>query len=699
MVSTGLQFTLKTIILPPQTFSVVAFEFHEAFSSPFILHVQLASADPAIDFSDVLDEDASLTIWQNGVPQRSITGLVSDFEQGDTGFHRTRYSMVIRPHLWRTTLRRNSRIFQQQDIQTIIDTLLQENGRIACVYAFRYPHPAREFCVQYQESDFEFLQRLTAEEGIFYYFEFEEGKHQVVFTDDASAQSDGAVLPYNPHKSAQAKERCISTFRRSERVRTSKVMLKDYTFKNPVWPAEFKREGQKLNSQRSAYEYYDYPGRFKDERAGSDFTRYRVEALRNDAHLGEGESNDIRMQPGELFTLHSHPRLDLNSRWQIISISHTGIQPQALEEEAGEGGTTLTNCFSFIPFSQTWRPAPLPKPRVEGPQIAVVTGPASEEIYTDNFGRVRLRFLWDRYAKDDDTSSCWIRVSQAWAGKGWGFIAIPRIGQEVLVDFLDGDPDQPIVTGRTYHANNMPSLSLPGSKTQTAFRSNTHKGSGFNELRFEDENGRQEVYIHAEKDMNTKVKHDRTTQVDNDHTETVDGYQTVNVKKSQTINVNQNESETVGGNQTLTVKQNQAETVFLNKAESIGIAKALTVGSAYQTTVGMVMNTSVGLSQSSQVGLTKSLVVGKSYSFSSGESVTYSVGTKKTETVGKVSIHDVGEHFELVCGKAKIVLTKDGGIFLKGEHIELQANNALNGDANLTQWNCGASQAPPDAPE
>ncbi len=529
----GLQFTLTAVGLPPQTFVVSDFSMTEMLSSPFVLNVGLASADPAIDFSAVLDEDATLFVWREGVLQRSITGMVASFEQGDTGLHQTRYSMVIRPALWRTTLRRNSRIFQQKTIEDIITTLLKENGITDVAFGLRYPHPAREFCVQYQESDFDFIQRLAAEEGIFYYFEFTEGKNTVVYADDVGTMPQGVTLPYNPGVAAQALELCVTTFTRSAQVRTAMVQLKDYTFKDPQWRGTFDKQANELQNQRPDYEHFDFPGRFKDETHGKDFTRYRLEALRNDANLGQGQSNDFALHPGKLFTLTSHPRADLNHQWQVLSVAHSGSQPQALEQESGGQGTTLSNQFTFIPHTQTWRPSPMSKPAMDGPQIAMVVGPAGEEIYCDEFGRIRLQFLWDRYGESNDNSSCWIRVTQPWAGQGWGMLAIPRIGQEVVVDFLHGDPDQPIVTGRTYHANNIPPGSLPASKTQMAFRSKTHKGEGFNELRFEDAKGGEGLHLHAQRDMETIVKNDQSLTVES-------GNRTLNI---------------LAGNETKTVKQ------------------------------------------------------------------------------------------------------------------------------------------------
>jgi len=642
----GLQFTLTASGLPPQTFAVVDFTLSEALSEPFLLNVGLASANPAVDFAAVLDKNATLMVWREGVMQRSVTGMVASFEQGDTGFHQTRYSMVIRPALWRTSLRRNARIFQMETVESILSTLLKENRITDFAFAFRNPHPAREFCVQYQESDFDFIQRLTAEEGIFYYFEFSRGKNTVVYADDVGSLPKDATLPYNPNVAAQAQELCITTFTRSAQVRPATVQLKDYTFKNPRWPAQFNREASDLSNQRADYEHFDFPGRFKDEQHGQDFTRYRLEALRNDASLGKGQSNDASLQPGQLFSLTRHPRPDLNHAWQIQRIEHSGKQPQALEQEAGEQGTHLSNSFSFIPHTQTWRPTPLPKPAMDGPQIAMVVGPAGEEIYCDEYGRIRLQFLWDRYGKNNDTSSCWIRVTQPWAGQGWGVLAIPRIGQEVVVDFLHGDPDQPIVTGRTYHANNIPPGSLPGTKTQMAFRSKTHKGEGFNELRFEDARGSEELFLHAQKDMKTKVLHDRTTTVDNDHSERVGGNQTVTVAKNQTT--------TIVENHTHTVKKHKLESVLLTSTEIVGGIRSLAVTGMYDITVGAEMLTAVAFDQTEFVGMSKSVDVVNSLKVSAGEVI------------------------ELICGQSSIKMNKDGKVTITGTEFVFSASGQVN---------------------
>ncbi|UXN36534.1 type VI secretion system tip protein VgrG [Avibacterium paragallinarum] len=550
---TGLQFTLEALSLPATTFSVISFELREGYSEPYCLTVHLSSSLDAIDASQVLDQKVKFTLWQSGKVERVISGIVSSFTEGESGFEQTHYFLEIRPALWRSTLRRNSRLFQQKNLQQILTALLNEHDIPHYAFAFTDSHPAREFCVQWQETDFDFIQRLTAEEGIFYYFEEKEGIETLVFSDNAETLSSPLASPYNPNKTAQLQEQTVGQFLKRTQVRHSRAVLKDYTFKKPDWVAQFEQSATEGEGQRQGYEHYDYPGRFKGSEQGKAFTRYRLESLRRDAHLGEGESNIPGLSPGRLLTLSQHPNPEFNTTWQVIGVVSRGEQPQSVEGEAGEKGTYFTNHFQVIPRYQTWRPLQRTKPKVDGPQIAQVVGPKGEEIFTDNVGRVRVQFFWDREGKYDDHSSCWIRVSQAWAGQGWGVLAIPRVGQEVLVDFLDGDPDQPIITGRTYHTRNVPPGALPQSKTQMALRSKTYKGESYNELLFEDAPGQEQLNLHAQRDMNTVVLNDRTTQVGNNHRE--------KIGEEQHIEVHQNRQKTVGGVESQKIGQNKIEYV------------------------------------------------------------------------------------------------------------------------------------------
>ncbi|HBB9691966.1 TPA: type VI secretion system tip protein VgrG, partial [Escherichia coli] len=280
------------------------------------------------------------------------------------------------------------------------------------------------------------------------------------------------------------------------------VVTKDYTFKRPGWAGRFEQEGQHQDYQRTQYEVYDYPGRFKSAH-GQNFARWQMDGWRNNAETARGMGRSPEIWPGRRIVLTGHPQANLNREWQVVASELHGEQPQAVPGRQG-AGTALENHFAVIPADRTWRPQPLLKPLVDGPQSAVVTGPAGEEIFCDEHGRVRVKFNWDRYNPADQDSSCWIRVAQAWAGTGFGHLAIPRVGQEVIVDFLNGDPDQPIIMGRTYHQENRTPGSLPGTKTQMTIRSKTYMGSGFNELKFDDATGREQVYIHAQKNMDIR---------------------------------------------------------------------------------------------------------------------------------------------------------------------------------------------------
>ncbi|EPM7770820.1 type VI secretion system tip protein TssI/VgrG, partial [Escherichia coli] len=376
---------------------------------------------------------------------------------------------------------------------------------------------------------------MAAEEGIFFYEEhaYKSTDQSLVLCDTVRHLPESFEIPWNPNTRTEVSTLCISQFRYSAQIRPSSVVTKDYTFKRPGWAGRFEQEGQHQDYQRTQYEVYDYPGRFKSAH-GQNFARWQMDGWRNNAETARGMGRSPEIWPGRRIVLTGHPQANLNREWQVVASELHGEQPQAVPGRQG-AGTALENHFAVIPADRTWRPQPLLKPLVDGPQSAVVTGPAGEEIFCDEHGRVRVKFNWDRYNPADQDSSCWIRVAQAWAGTGFGHLAIPRVGQEVIVDFLNGDPDQPIIMGRTYHQENRTPGSLPGTKTQMTIRSKTYMGSGFNELKFDDATGREQVYIHAQKNMDTEVLNDRTTTVKHDHRETVKNDQTVTIQEGNRL--------------------------------------------------------------------------------------------------------------------------------------------------------------------
>ncbi|WP_106425865.1 type VI secretion system tip protein TssI/VgrG [Escherichia coli] len=593
--STGLRFTLEVDGLPPDAFAVVSFHLNQSLSSLFSLDLSLVSQQfLSLEFQQILDKMAYLTIWQGDDVQRRVKGVVTWFELGENDKNQKLYSMKVCPPLWRTGLRQNFRIFQNEDIESILGTILQENGVTEWSPLFSEPHPSREFCVQYGETDYDFLCRMAAEEGIFFYEEHAQKStdQSLVLCDTVRYLPESFEIPWNPNTRTEVSTLCISQFRYSAQIRPSSVVTKDYTFKRPGWAGRFDQEGQYQDYQRTQYEVYDYPGRFKGAH-GQNFARWQMDGWRNNAEVARGTSRSPEIWPGRRIVLTGHPQANLNREWQVVASELHGEQPQAVPGRSGSG-TTLNNHFAVIPADRTWRPQPLLKPLVDGPQSAVVTGPAGEEIFCDEHGRVRVKFNWDRYNPSNQDSSCWIRVAQAWAGTGFGNLAIPRVGQEVIVDFLNGDPDQPIIMGRTYHQENRTPGSLPGTKTQMTIRSKTYKGSGFNELKFDDATGKEQVYIHAQKNMNTEVLNNRTTDVINNHAEKIGNNQAITVTNNQIQNIGVNQIQTVGVNQVETVGSNQIIKVGSNQVEKVGIIRALTVGVAYQTTVTTISHTSEG---------------------------------------------------------------------------------------------------------
>ncbi|EKS6643704.1 type VI secretion system tip protein VgrG [Enterobacter hormaechei] len=518
--SNGLRFTVNVGTLLESTFGVVDFTLEERMSEPFALKLSLASPQTGIDFGEVLDQSCELMVWYNGELQRRVSGIVSDFAQGDTGFQRTRYEAVVRPALWRTGLRTNCRIFQVKKPEDIIGEILEEAGILDYAFSLRQNHAAREYCVQYRESDLDFITRLVAEEGMYFFHEFEAGKHRVVFADHAGAvvkKTD--PLFFNLANQGLEQGAYVRQFSYREAVKTSSVELRDYSFKNPAYSQSNQKISNDLAHQRQTYEHYDYPGRYKSGESGKAFSAYRLDARRAGAMIGQGKSNCADLRPGLQFLLSEHLNDAFNAWWQVVYAKHEGKQPQALEEEAGDQATTLTNVFDVMKSGSVWRTEMTARPMVDGPQIATVTGPTTEEIYCDEYGRVKVKFPWDRYGNNDDLSSCWVRVTQAWAGGRYGMVALPRVGHEVVVSFLEGDPDQPIITGRTYHATNLAPYPLPVNKTRMVLRSDTVQGKGYNELSFEDKAGMEQIYLHGQRDMNVDILNNINEITGNDKTE------------------------------------------------------------------------------------------------------------------------------------------------------------------------------------
>ncbi|MBO0211868.1 type VI secretion system tip protein VgrG [Vibrio sp. Vb2880] len=521
------------------------------FRYELALASRLANLTPEM----VVDKVAELTLYRDDVLVQRVNGIVRRFTQGDTGHHHTFYSLTLVPALERLSLRHNSRIFQLNTVPEILSILLQEMGINDYAFALTRDCTQREFCVQYRETDLDFLHRLAAEEGLVYSFIHEEGKHTLIFSDASdSLPKLGEPIPYNTLAGGMIESPYISALSVHTQSEVSQTALQDYSFKKPTYAFAQQAVGIEMAYQQPDYEHFDAPGRYKDDVSGKAFSQIRLDYLRRNARTATGKSNQPLLRPGVKFDLQEHLDDTLNRDWLVVRVISQGTQPQALEEAGGHGATTYANQFTLIPAHRTWRATPQAKPQVDGPMIATVVGPEGEEIFCDEHGRVKLHFPWDRYSNGDEHSSCWVRVSQGWAGSQYGMIAIPRIGHEVIVSFLNGDPDQPIVTGRTFHATNTAPYTLPDNKTKTVLRTETHQGQGYNELSFDDQAGSEQIYLHAQKDFDGLIENDHTSVIQHDKHLTVENDRFTQIKNNQHLTVGGESRESVTGNRTLMVK-------------------------------------------------------------------------------------------------------------------------------------------------
>ncbi|HAS3561688.1 TPA: type VI secretion system tip protein VgrG [Vibrio cholerae] len=542
-----LQFQLKVDGLEDESLVVRGFEGQESLSDSvwrsepcygFRYQVDLASALSNLTAEQFVDQTAHLIILRDGQVVQQINGIVRQFSKGDTGHRHTFYSLTLVPALERLSLRSNSRIFQQQSVPEIISILLQEMGIEDYAFALKRECAQREFCVQYRETDLQFLHRIAAEEGLVYSHLHEAQKHTLLFTDSSDSQPKLAKpVPYNALAGGEINLPYVVDLQFKTTAQVSHTELKDYSFKKPAYGFTQRTQGKDIAYQQPNYEHFDAPGRYKDDANGKAFSQIRLEYLRRDALLADAKSDEPLLLAGVRFDLQDHLDHAINRDWLVVQANHQGTQPQALQEEGGSGATTYSNQLKLIPAHITWRARPCAKPQVDGPMIATVVGPQGEEIYCDNFGRVKVHFPWDRYSSSNEKSSCWVRVAQEWAGSQYGSMAIPRVGHEVIVSFLNGDPDQPIITGRTYHATNTAPYALPDHKTKTVLRTETHQGQGYNELSFEDQAGSEQILLHAQKDWDALIEHDHTEVIRHDQHLTVDNDRFTRIQRNQHLTV------------------------------------------------------------------------------------------------------------------------------------------------------------------
>jgi type VI secretion system secreted protein VgrG len=615
-----------------------SFKGHEGVSRLFEFEVEALSEDRALDFDAIVGKTTTIKIELPDGTDRYINGLVSSFWQGGESPTFASYRVKLVPWLWMLTRTSDCRIFQNMTAPDIIQKVFQDFGFRDFRNKLHGSFAEREYCVQYRETAFNFVSRLMEEEGIYYFFEHEKDRHTLVLANAPSEVTPcpgQAIARFDQPDAELLEEDIVTGWGMAQEVRPGKYTINDFDFEKPLLNLTSGVDGQ---DQRKL-EIYDYPGEYKTKSEGEGLVGVRMQEEETPTKVVFGTSNCRAFTSGYRFELRDHYRRDSNREYMLSYVHHAGSQGTNYQSGTGRDRSDLryVNHFECVPHPTPYRPARVtPVPVVHGTQTAIVVGPAGEEIYVDKYGRVKVQFHWDREGKYDEKSSCWVRASQNWAGKRWGAMFIPRIGQEVIVDFLEGDPDRPIITGRVYNGSAMPPYTLPDEKTKSTIKSYSSKGGGgFNELRFEDKKGGEQIFIHAEKDKDIRIKNDLKEWVGRD----------------SHLKVIKDQLEDVGGDYHLHVVGDQNEKVDGGVSLKVGMAHQEKVGQKYALDAGTEIHLKAGMT------------------------VVVEAGTSLTLKVG-----------------GNFVNINPGGVFIKGTMVMINSGGAAGSGS-------GAAPTPPTAPQ
>src|SRR6266436_4152271 len=555
------------------------FAAQEGISRLFRISAEFLSENASIDFTKIIGQQVCISLTLADGSKRYFNGHVSRFSQTGMDERFTHYHAEIVPWLWFLTRRADCRIFQNMTIPDIVAKVFKDRGFGDFRNSLQGGFEQREYCVQYRETDFNFVSRLMEQYGIYYFFEHEQNKHTLVMGNKPSVHKpcpsqSKARLDFTGGVYLKDED-LVGSWNLEQELRPGKYALTDYNFETPGTSLIANEDTIFKVGGNDKYEVFDYPGEYTKKAEGESRTQIRMQEEETIHLIGVGSGSCRTFASGYRFDLSGHARADQNTTYLLTEVQHSATVGSSYMGSGPESsGEHYSNHFKCIPYSVPYRPQRnTPRPFVQGPQTAVVTGKSGEEIWTDKYGRVKVHFFWDREGKKDDTSSCWIRSSQPWAGKNWGAINIPRIGQEVIVDFLEGDPDRPIITGRVYNDDQMPPYTLPDNMTRSTFMSRSTKGGGsanFNELRFEAKKGSEQIFLNAEKDMDHRVEKDSREFIGNDRHLIVKNDQKEKVEGEQHIQIVKDRNEKVGGDASLEITGNQNDKVGQNMSLQVG---------------------------------------------------------------------------------------------------------------------------------
>ena len=568
-----------------------AFTGTEEISHLFQFDLEMISVNDAIDAKKLIGQNVSLTLTDLDGTQRFFNGYISKFSYRGTDDRLSLYYAQVVPWVWFLTQTRDCRIFQNKTIPQIIQAVFAGHRLPDYETAMlRGPHPVWEYCVQYRESDFDFISRLMEQEGIYYYFRHEQKRHVLILADHKTGYKDcdENQLSLADNASGGDSDDKLIAWEHNYAYRPSKVTHTDYNFKKPSASLLATVDTVVALNAAPKTEIYDYPGQYTEKSIGTDEVRIRMEETEASFDTVTGKSKCRSFSPGHRFTLtRHHSENETGKRYVLTIVHHHARQSGGFVSGGKADENDYHNTFTCIPADVPFRPERnTPKPLVKGIQTATVVGPSGEEIYTDEFGRIKVQFHWDRDGKRNESSSCWIRVAQAWAGAKWGALFLPRVGQEVIVSFLEGDPDRPLVTGSVYNAEQMPPYTLPDNQTMSTTKSLSSKGgNGFNEIRFEDKKGQEQIFVHAEKNQDIEVKndrmetirHDRSLIVKNDKMELVEGDRHEEIKKCHVELIGKDRNLEVRGNQTTKIDGTYSRTVKGDVIETVAASQSIEI--------------------------------------------------------------------------------------------------------------------------
>ena len=679
-----------------------SFSGTERLSSDFEYDAVVMSKDPSIDGNAIIGKPVTVTYESEDGRERHFNGFVSRFEysqQIEKPVAATCYRLTVVPWLWFLKHNRDCQIFQNQKTPAIIEKIFRDLGFNDFQMNLSESYTEREYCVQYRETDFDFVSRLMEEEGIFYYFKHEKNKHVMVLCDSPTGYFDLNEPDVRYGQVGQGQFAQLTDWKHVYEFRPGKVSQKDFNFKKPSDGLQTEEQSQIQFAKSSQLELYEYPGRYDQGDPGSRLTKIRLQEQEAEHDHVLGSGSYLSFTPGGKFTVSEHSRA--SEEGKSFALIETFVELNSNVGFANQGGVDFKSVFRCIPAGTTFRPARrTPKPFVEGPQTAIVATDG-QEIVVDEHARVKVQFHWDRYGKSDINSSCWIRVSQVHAGKGWGMMDIPRQNEEVIVSFLNGDPDRPIITGRVYNGDNPIPYGLKGAgdntknKTRRGNMTKSYGSDGYNEMTMDDTAGAEQIRINGQYDMNTNINNDETHTIGNNRTKDIGVDETMTVGNDQSLEVANNQSLDVGVDRTVKVGTNHKETIGSDQKIDVGSNQTISVGSMKTETVGMMSNEMVGVAKTTNVGVANSIIVGAAMNTAVGYISTEQVGmTKKTLVGSTYSVNvgssmsiEAGDMIEIKCGASKLKLESGGKVTIEGTEFLFAASGCVKINGSIIDLN------------